>query len=303
MSAAAVSEPAEIRRDAAAASDGLDALLLDAERLARTVAAGAHGRRRPGPGETFWQHRPYAFGDPVSTVDWRQSARGAGRLFVRQTEWEAAATAWIWSDPSASMDYASGDLADTKRRRADTLATALTMLLARGGERIGLAGGPQRPFHGRGAAERFLQALAARAPDNAAAPAPDHVIPGAAAVLIGDFYADPDEVERAAESFAEEGAYGCLVQVVDPAEVEFPFMGRTEFTDPESPERLTFGDAGAVASDYRAAFATHRARLGELCEDLGWAFITHSTDEPATTALLSIYIALAEGGGGAPGPA
>ncbi|MEO1013795.1 MAG: DUF58 domain-containing protein [Pseudomonadota bacterium] len=299
MSASAPYDIADLRRAAAVASDGFDALLLDAERLARTVAAGAHGRRRPGPGETFWQHRPYAFGDPAATIDWRQSARGAGRLFVRQTEWEAAATAWIWSDPSASMEYASDDRFETKRRRADTLAVALTMLLARGGERIGLCGGvgggQERPFHGRGAAERFLEAIAARGDTDTTIPTPQHVAPGAAATLIGDFYTDPAEVERAVESFAAEGAYGCIVHVADPAEIEFPFAGRTEFQDLESPARLTFGDAAAVAADYRAAFAAHRARLGELCDSLGWTFVAHATDEPATTALLSVYVALSDG--------
>ncbi len=114
----------DIRRDAEAAAATFPALLVEAERIAQTVAAGLHGRRRAGPGETFWQHRPYSFGDPVSAIDWRQSARVASRLFVRENEWEAAAAVFLWRDPSASLNFASLRNVPLKRRRADILAVA-----------------------------------------------------------------------------------------------------------------------------------------------------------------------------------
>ena len=111
---------ADIRQRAEEIAAAFPPLLIEAERIAHTVAAGLHGRRRAGPGETFWQHRAYAFGDPVSTIDWRQSARVADRLYVRQNEWDAAAAVWVWRDPSRSLDYASTRGLPTKRRRADT---------------------------------------------------------------------------------------------------------------------------------------------------------------------------------------
>ncbi|MFQ5564491.1 MAG: DUF58 domain-containing protein, partial [Parvularculaceae bacterium] len=150
---------AAVRREAEEAAARFPALMIEAERIAHTVSAGLHGRRRPGAGETFWQHRPYAFGDPVAAIDWRQSARVADRLYVRQNEWEAAATVWIWRDPSRSLDYASSSQNQTKRRRADVLATALSILLSQAGERVGVLGGEGRLFHGRSAPARFLEAL------------------------------------------------------------------------------------------------------------------------------------------------
>ena len=39
------------------------------------VGAGAHGLRRPGPGEEFWQYRPAQPGEPARAIDWRRSAR------------------------------------------------------------------------------------------------------------------------------------------------------------------------------------------------------------------------------------
>ena len=84
----------------------LPPLLVAAERVAATVAQGVHGRRRVGQGETFWQFRQYQPGDAASRIDWRESAKSQ-RLYVRETEWEAAQSVWLWRDASASMDYTS----------------------------------------------------------------------------------------------------------------------------------------------------------------------------------------------------
>ena len=183
-----------IRRDAEGAAATFPALLVEAERIAQTVAAGLHGRRRAGPGETFWQHRPYSFGDPVSAIDWRQSARISDRLYVRENEWEAAAAVYLWRDPSASLDFASLRTIPRKSQRADVLAVALSILLSQAGERIGLLGEERRPFHGRSAPSRVLEALMTQDKDRSAPP-PAHPRPGARVVMFSDFYTDADAVD------------------------------------------------------------------------------------------------------------
>ena len=96
-----------LRRQAEQLADRLPPLLVAAERVAATVAQGVHGRRRVGVGETFWQFRPYQPGDPTSRIDWRLSARST-QLFLRELEWEAAESVWLWSRSfSASMAYRS----------------------------------------------------------------------------------------------------------------------------------------------------------------------------------------------------
>lgn len=285
----------DIRQKAEEAAAALPPLLIEAERISQTVAAGLHGRRRSGPGETFWQHRAYAFGDPVSSIDWRQSARAADRLYVRQNEWDAAAAVWIWRDPSRSLDYASSRSAPTKRRRADILAVALAALLAQAGERIGLGGARPRIFHGRNAAAQFLEALDVDAfDDEASSPPPMPIGAHARMVFLSDFFTDLDAVAQAAARGAALGAKGVLVQIVDPAEETFPFKGRTEFADVESRDRIVFGDAGALRDAYRREFAAHRERLISIANRFQWTFIAHNTDAPASAALLSLFVALAE---------
>ena len=106
----------------------LPPLMVAAERVAATVAQGVHGRRRIGVGETFWQFRQYEYGDRPETIDWRQSAK-SDRVFVREMEWEAAQSIWLWRDLSHSMDWRSGANHPTKRERADLLTLALAALL------------------------------------------------------------------------------------------------------------------------------------------------------------------------------
>src|SRR5580700_8511302 len=112
-------------------------LILEARRVAATVIHGLHGRRRAGPGENFWQFRRFVSGEPAGRVDWRRSARD-DHLYVREQEWEAAHTVWLWPDRSPSMAFASKDARDSKLERALIVAFALAELLVEGGERVGI---------------------------------------------------------------------------------------------------------------------------------------------------------------------
>src|ERR1700736_4644191 len=105
-------------------AEELPRLILEARRISATVIHGLHGRRRAGPGENFWQYRRFVSGEPASRVDWRRSARD-DHLYVREREWEAAHTVWIWPDRSPSMMFVSPRVSDTKLDRALVMGFAL----------------------------------------------------------------------------------------------------------------------------------------------------------------------------------
>ena len=77
-------------------------LLVEAGRVANNVFSGWHGRRKRGIGENFWQFRHYVHGETMAAIDWRRSARD-DQLYVRDREWQAAHTIWLWVDESPSM--------------------------------------------------------------------------------------------------------------------------------------------------------------------------------------------------------
>src|ERR1700741_5001875 len=130
-------------------------LLLEARKIAATVIHGLHGRRRAGSGENFWQFRRFVSGEPSSRGDWRRSARG-DHLYVREREWEAAHTVWIWADRSPSMVFASALVWETKLDRALVIAFALAEVLVEGGERVGIPG-LVRPTATRNIIERIAE--------------------------------------------------------------------------------------------------------------------------------------------------
>src|SRR2546421_3353129 len=114
-------------------------LILEARRVAATVIHGLHGRRRAGSGENFWQYRRFVSGEPARRVDWRRSARD-GILYVREQEWEAAHTVWIWPDRSPSMTFTSHLAIESKLEQTLVIAMALAEVLVHGGERVGMPG-------------------------------------------------------------------------------------------------------------------------------------------------------------------
>ena len=63
---------------------------------------GERPRRRVGPGDEFFQLRPYVPGDDLRRVDWRATAR-SGHVWVRETALRAPARFHLWLDGSASM--------------------------------------------------------------------------------------------------------------------------------------------------------------------------------------------------------
>jgi len=270
----------------------LPPLLVAAERVAATVAQGVHGRRRVGTGETFWQFRQYQPGDPVPRIDWRESAKSM-RLYIRETEWEAAQSVWLWRDASASMDYASSAEVPKKGARADLLLLALAALLIRGGERVALLGTGLAPVSGRAVLNRLAHTLE-RPGRGAGLPGFEPLPRYGQVVLIGDLLAPLEEIHRLVGRFAANGLRGHLLQVLDPAEETLPFAGRVRFEGFEQEAPLLISRVETVREEYARKLAEHRDGLAAIARTTGWSFATHRTDRPPHTALLALYATLAE---------
>jgi uncharacterized protein (DUF58 family) len=285
-------QSAALQHRAEQAAATLPPLLVAAERVATTVAQGVHGRRRVGTGETFWQFRQYEPGDPVPRIDWRESAKSM-RLYIRETEWEAAQSVWLWRDSSASMDYASSAGLPSKRARTDLLLLALAALLVRGGERVALLGSGVPPASGRAVLSRLALTLERSARgDNLPQfePLPRY----GQLVIMGDLLAPLEEIHALVGRFAATGLRGHLLQVLDPAEETLPFMGRVRFEGMEQEKSLLVSRVENVREQYWARLAQHRQGLVAIARATGWSFGTHRTDRPPHSALLALYGALAE---------
>ena len=278
-----------LREQAETIAAALPPLLVAAERLASAVSLGVHGRRKAGIGETFWQFRRYQTEDPTTAIDWRQSAKSQ-YLFVREREWEAAEAVWLWRDGGPTMRFSSGGM--TKIDRASLLAMALGSLLIRGGERIGLLGDGRAPSSSRVALSRIAHELSTP-PSDTNLPPEVPMGRNAQIVWFSDFLAPLGELEASMRRIAREGLTGHLVRIVDPAEEDFPFAGRTRFESARGDENEIFGRAETVRDTYQKRFRAHQEAVSELARRLGWTCLIHRTDKRPETALISLFIDLA----------
>jgi uncharacterized protein (DUF58 family) len=285
-----------LEREAHGLADRLPEILINVQRIAQTVAHGLHGRRRAGPGETFWQFRQFQASDTLRQIDWRRSA-SSDHLYVREREWEAAHTVWLWPDLSESMNFRSHLATTTKRDRAVLLMLAAAELLVRGGERVAMLGLTQ-PTASRKATTRMAEAILAQQGAEAISQPPKlHLARYSGAILFSDFL-DPIAKTRAhVEALAADGATGHLIEIVDPAEETLPYEGRTEFLSPDGGQRWVADRVQSLRAQYKERLEAHRAELMELAKRLGWSFLVHHTDRSPTEPLLTLIMRLQGGVG------
>jgi uncharacterized protein (DUF58 family) len=286
-----MNDPLALRALSEAEAAAFPALLARAEHLAGAVLLGAHGRRRAGAGDDFWQYRPAQIGDSRRAIDHRRSAMG-DTDFVREREWQIAQSVMMWVDQGASMRFASSDAIPQKIDRARVLALAVAILLNRGGERVGLTGTALPPRAGRPQIMAIAQMFCRD--DEADYAPPEHrgMIPHARAVFISDFMGEIDGVRTALTKAADRGVRGVLCHVLDPSEEAFPFTGRTIFQSMGGTLSHETLKANDLRDRYLARLAERKAELQSLCQLTGWRYGVHHTNSTAQAGLLWLYGAL-----------
>ena len=284
---------ADLHERAAALSANLPPLMVAAERVAATVAQGMHGRRRVGQGESFWQYRRYEWGDSIRSVDWRRSGK-SDIVYLRENEWEAAQSVWLWCDCSPSMDYSSARRLPTKKDRAQLLTLALGSLLIRGGEHIAPLGRFMQPTMGRTALFLMAQSLAeTHSATGVASLPPFEPLPRyGRVVLISDFLEPLDDMRRAIGLLADRGVDGYVLQILDPSEEFLPFTGRTRFEGLEKEGAALIGRVEGVRDEYRTKLEEHQQGLRDIARVSGWNYGLHVTYRPAEEALLRLFVTL-----------
>lgn len=269
----------------------LDHLVLGSRWTAEGGRAGRHSSVLKGASVEFRDHRDYVQGDSLRHLDWKVFGRSE-RYFIKQFQEETCLRLQLVIDASASMDYRHSGLR-TKFAFARELAAAAAYLAHHQQDSVGLViyddevrrllpakGGSRHLTH-------FLEALAGHAPGGRTdtGKALEALAEGMArrgmVLMLSDLLDDPEAVFRALAHFRRRGHDVVLAQVLDPAELDLPFDGASDFIDLETGERLE-ADAALIRRAYReaiqAAIDAYRERCGALRVDFRLA----TTDrEPA----------------------
>lgn len=265
----------------------LPGLLLQAEKVAHTFMKGVHGRRRVGLGESFWQFRNYMPGDSPRDIDWRQTAK-SDEAFIRQREWEASQTLWLYRDASESMNFRSSQKRPFKKDYAEVLLLALAIITLNGGEQVSLLGtdlAPQTNYNSIQRIAEYLKTQTSLVETGRPVSSRSH------AVMISDFYFPVEDLEAFCDRLALRQVKGFLIQVHDPAEKTLPYGGRMKFYDIENDRAaaLNVQQVEAVREEYQARFIAHQGKIAAMAKGIGWSFRSFSTSEKHEAVLAQLY--------------
>ncbi len=248
---------------------------------------GLHRSPYHGFSVEFTEYRQYAHGDDPRYVDWRVFAR-SDRYYIKKFEDETNLRCYLAVDQSRSMTY--GSTGYTKAEYAATLAATLAYFLHRQGDATGLVTFDETvrdylPARNRAS---HLRALMLTLEKPAGGQSTDLSAPldrlatlvrkRGLVVVVSDFLAPVDRLERSLLALRACGHELSLFQVLDPVELSLAFAGPAVFEDVET-ARTLYIDPTAARDGYLKKLQAHRAAVQALCARLGAGFHPVATDQ------------------------
>ena len=295
----------------------IKSLELRARIVVDGLLSGMHRSPAQGVSVEFAQHRQYAPGDDLRRLDWKVYGR-TDKLYVKQQQRESNLDVWLMVDISGSMNYGSVKSRTgetwTKFDHAATAASSIAYLALRQQDRVGMVvfddrirSDTIRPSNAHDHWRSIVAVLSTVAPGRdrgtIGSEQPhgstdidrliDQVLAGISQrgllVLISDLFDDPESIERSMAKACHHGHDAILLQVLDPAEREFPFRAPTEFVGLEMEGRLPTSPA-ALRASYLSALGAHQRKIADVARRFRFdheVLDTSSTMGPP----LSMYLA------------
>lgn len=273
----------------------LEGLELQARQIVEGFVAGLHQSPYHGFSIEFAEHREYAPGDDLRYVDWKVFAK-TDRFYLKQYEEETNFSCHVLLDTSESMLYQSETAAVTKLHYAQFVAAALSYLILRQQDAVGLAtyddgirnfvrpsSQPshlkqlchimeESPARGESAMGEIFNDLAERIKQRGLI------------LIISDLFDDVDAILMGLKHFRHKRHEVVVLQVVDPAEQDFPFRDPTLFKGLENwPEMMT--DPRSLKAAYQSEFESFLTAIRRGCRDLRMDHVLLRTDTPLDIAL------------------
>jgi uncharacterized protein (DUF58 family) len=272
----------------------LGSLDLKARTIVEGFLAGLHRSPFKGFSVEFAEYRQYLPGDDLATLDWKVYAR-TDRHFVKKFEEETNLDCHILLDVSQSMGYASG--AVTKIRYSSFLAAALAYLMNRQRDAVGLITFDDRILSLLPASARAghltsllvtLERLTLGHRTDVAKPLRDlaeAIRKRGLVVLISDLLDDPGRVLEGLKHFKYRGTEVIVFQVLDPAELRFPFEQAARFRDAETADEV-LAVPSVVREKYLEAIAELQERYRRELQLAGIDYVALDTSVPLETGLM-----------------
>ena len=278
----------------------LKGIELKSRFLARGFYENRHRTRDFGASNEFIEHRDYQQGDEIRRIDWRVFAR-TKRLFVKRFEMEANMRVNFLLDTSDSMRVPAMNRLPTKLELASTITGAVSMMAISQQDSAGLFTlGDRLEEHipsrqGMRHLALLYQHLGSPPGQGGgnfgevAWDAMRRIGRRGVVFVVTDALDELDPIFETLKGFMVREQDVTLVQVLDEAELTFPFDTMTEFRHPESGRRL-MGDPLQLRARYLQRLETHQQRIRDFCRQQGVDYLQIHTGEDLVSLLSSHFL-------------
>ena len=279
---------------------GISSLDLVAKTVVDGFVAGLHRSPDFGFSQEFAEYRAYAPGDDLRHVDWNLFAR-TERCYLKRYRGETNSQLTVLLDASNSMEYTS--VSPKKMDYARFIAASLFYLAIHNQrDAAGLIVFDEkvrdvvRPSTRPGQLARLFAALERAEPHARTDFArPLHHFQEllhrrGIAIVVSDFYEDPDAIVRTIEPLRFRGNEVVLFHILDPDEIRPVLKSSAILVDLETDQKIEVVPEYAKTF-YRAKIDAHIEALRSRARGAGMDYQLLITDRPLDAALRS-YLAL-----------
>ncbi len=280
---------------------------LRARAVMEGVLSGLHKSPHQGQSVEFAEHKEYAPGDELRHLDWKAYGK-LDKYYVKRFEHETNLRAVMVVDGSASMGYrsAAADKGLSKLEVATTLAGALCYLLVRQQDAAGLAVVTGErvedvpPRASAGHLSTLLEAMERVEPKGTtdlfrAADLLGEKLHRRSLVLVfSDLFDDRQDALRRILQLRARKHDVAVFQILDPAELEFPFDDPTLFLSMEDERRIEVNPR-EIKQSYLEELGQFLQTTKALCAQNDVEYELVRTDAPLDQVLLR-FVARRQGG-------
>lgn len=271
---------------------------LRARLIVEGLMAGMHRSPYQGISVEFAQHRQYVQGDDVRHVDWKVFGK-TDKIYLKQYLEETNLHLICVVDASESMAYSSvgsGTERWSKFDHATSIAAALSYMSIQQQDSAGLAVFDQelkhyiKPSnaptqwkvitHELSITPRLKKTNTARILDQLA----EKLHHRSLIVLLSDFFDDVENIKKGLRHLRYKKHEVMAFQILDPAEITFPFEETTLFKGLEELGDL-LTEPRALREGYIEQLQLFTAQLQKLCRGMHIDFVRMNTGEPLDVAL------------------
>lgn len=272
---------------------GLSNLELRARVVVEGFLSGLHKSPNRGFSVEFNDYRHYQRGDDIRHVDWKLYAR-SDNMYIKQYEDETNVRCMILLDTSASMAYSSGGM--SKLNYGITLASALAYFIMKQRDAVGLItfDDQVREYLPAKCRQPHLMHVLRTLSTVESGNKTDTVKPltdlaaslnkKSIVILISDMLDDEERVINTLQNLRGMGNDIITFQIMDDAELNFPFNEASEFVDMEDNESYITSPA-AIRNAYLENLNEFLGYCRKKCQSSGVDYCLLNTGEPLDEAL------------------